>query len=333
MAFTGAASLLLSGSATAQRQRPPLGIIDFYGLHRVHEADARAALHFAEGDSAPNQSARNEATARLRAIPGVVSARLDFVCCDDGRSILYVGIEERGALALRFGATPRGTVHVSDDVRRAGDALQKAIEDAIIRGDAADDLSAGHSLVHDPAARALQEQFIVFAARDFANLRDVLRHAGNPEDRALAAEVLAYAADKRRIVPDLVRATRDPAEDVRNNAMRALWGIATLAQRSPGLKIRVRYDTFVDLLQSPVWTDRNKSSLALLELSESRDRTLLAILRARAMPALVEMARWHSAGHAYAGFVLLGRTAGWSDVDIDNAWQRGDRESLLRLVR
>jgi hypothetical protein len=42
------------------------------------------------------------------------------------------------------------------------------------------------------------------------------------------------------------------------------------------------------------WTDRNKSSLALEMLTESRDPALIADLRARALPSLIEMARWKS---------------------------------------
>ena len=58
-----------------------------------------------------------------------------------------------------------------------------------------------------------------------------------------------------------------------------------------------------------MWTDRNKASLALLRLSESRDPDLLARLRRDALAPLVDMARWQSPGHAAPGAIILGRMA------------------------
>ena len=53
-----------------------------------------------------------------------------------------------------------------------------------------------HALMHDPAARAIQQRFIAYAARDLSRLRDVLRHSRDAEHRALAAQVLGYAPNK-----------------------------------------------------------------------------------------------------------------------------------------
>ncbi len=49
------------------------------------------------------------------------------------------------------------------------------------------------------------------------------------------------------------------------------------------------------MLNSLEWTDRNKSALVLEELTRKRDTALLKLLRERAVPALVEMARWKNA--------------------------------------
>ena len=121
----------------------------------------------------------------------------------------------------------------------------------------------------------------------------------------------------------------DPDESVRNNATRALAVIAQLASGSPELKIRVPAKPFVSLLNSPVWTDRNKASMALMALSTSRDRELIASLREQALPSLIEMARWKSEGHAFAAFALLGRIGGLSEDAIHTLWSRGDREAVI----
>jgi hypothetical protein len=304
-----------------------VGIIDFYGLRHVSESQARDALKIVEGDWIPESV--TEAEQRLAALPGVVSARVRRVCCNDGRALLYVGIEEQGSAVLRFRAVPRGQIRLPDDVVQAGDDLGKAGLQAILRGDSGEDHSQGHALMHDPASRAIQERFIAYAARDLKRLRDVLRHSNDVEHRALAAQVLGYAGDKRAVVADLVYGTGDPAEEVRNNSMRALWIIAKFAAQSPNLKIRVPTKPFIGLLNSPTWSDLNKTSLALMELSSNRDPRLLASIRAQAIKPLVEMARWKSEGHAMPALMILGRIAGWSDGDVQSALMRGERNAVI----
>ena len=52
-------------------------------------------------------------------------------------------------------------------------------------------------------------------------------------------------------------------------------------------------------------------------------------LRNRALPALVEMSRWKTLEHALPAFILTGRVAGLSEQQIQDAWTRGDRESVI----
>ena len=128
----------------------------------------------------------------------------------------------------------------------------------------------GHALTHYPAARAIQEQFIKFAARDLKQLRDVLHNSNNAEHRALAAELIAYTKNKQAVVGDLVAAIKDPDDDVRNNAIRAL-GVMAQAQTEGKLKINIPWTPFIELLNSTVWVDRNKSSITLIRLTQKRD--------------------------------------------------------------
>jgi HEAT repeat protein len=157
----------------------------------------------------------------------------------------------------------------------------------------------------------------------------VLRTAADPEQRQIAAELLGYAPNKRDVVPDLVEAVRDPDEGVRNNATRALWAIAVLGQRKPELGIRIDATPFITMLNSLVWSDRNKAAAVLSALTAGRATPVLARLRRQALPALVEMARWKSAGHAQAPFILLGRLAGLEEAAIGRAWTSGEREAVI----
>jgi hypothetical protein len=321
------------GRAPAAQELPPIGIIDFYGLRRVSPEQVRAALGIAEGDSVRPEAVAG-AMRRLRALPGVARAEVDINCCEAGRSLIYVGVAERGAPAPSFRGAPRGAVRLPDEIVAAVAAFDSVFMGAVLRGHAGEDRSQGHALMEDSAAGTAQRRFIALAARHLPRLREVLRHAGDAHQRAIAAQVIAYAADKRAVVPDLVRAMGDPSSSVRNNATRALILIANLAQRRPELGIRIPTETPIELLESVVWSDRNKASWLLVELTASRDPALLTALRRRALPSLVDIARWRSPGHAQAGLIILGRIAGWPDERIAQALERAaDREELIREVQ
>jgi hypothetical protein len=324
-------AVALSFAATqllAAQKKVSVGIVDFYGLRQITEVQVRQALRIAEGD-AITESTLSGAEKRVRALPGASDARVDGVCCDDGKLLVYVGLEEKGAPAMRFAAPPRGRSRLPDEVVRAGAAFDAAFEKAAERGDVKEDQSNGHSLMHDPDARAVQEGFAALADRYGRELREVLRDSNKPEHRALAAQVLGYASDKASVIGDLSSAMRDPDADVRNNAMRALWLIAAFAQKTPNLGIQVPADPFVELLTSLTWTDRNKSSLALMALTESRDPALLSTLRQKALPALIEMARWKSRGHAVASVMILGRVAGIPENELTSAAAKGNHATIV----
>jgi hypothetical protein len=323
-------SFVLTANLAAQ-QTAKVGIVDFYGLRQVTEAQARQALRIVEGATITESTLRS-AEKRVRALDGVSDARVDAACCDAGTTIVYVGIQEKGSPALRFNPPPKGNAQLPDDVVRAGATFEAAFESAITRGDSQEDQSKGHSLMHDPATRAVQEGFVALADRYGQQLRDVLRNSNKGDQRALAAQVLGYTTDKASVVGDLSAAMRDADADVRNNATRALWVIAVFAQKTPDRAIQVPADPFVDLLNSLTWTDRNKSSLALMALTEPRDPALLSTLRQKAVPALIEMARWKSRGHAVAPAMILGRVAGIPENELTSAAAKGNHATIVEAA-
>jgi hypothetical protein len=320
--------VLVSGSATAQNQ--PIGIIDFYGLRSVTEQQARNALQIKEGDPVPDS--REQAQHRLQALPNVEQALLSFVCCDAGKALLYVGIKEKGATSLKFHRAPNGSIRLPETIVRAGDAFFDALTKGVEKGDTSEDESQGHALSSYPEARAIQERFITFAAEDLKLLRAVLHQSTHAHHRALAAQMIAYTANKREVVPDLIYGMGDPDSDVRNNSMRALAVIAGFAQRHPKEQIKIPVTPFIKMLNSIVWTDRNKSAFALDQLTQKRDPVILEELRERALPSLIEMARWKSRGHASSPFFLLGRLGNLSEVAIQKYWDNGKRETLIETV-
>ena len=83
-------------------------------------------------------------------------------------------------------------------------------------------------------------------------------------------------------------------------------------------------------MNSVVWSDRRNASLALVNLTETRDSDALELIRQRALGSVVNMARWHDLEHALPGFILAGRLAGLDEKQIQTAWVNGDREAVIR---
>jgi hypothetical protein len=186
----------------------------------------------------------------------------------------------------------------------------------------------------NPECHALQEQFVPFAEKNVELLRQVLRNSGHAEQRAMAAYVIGYAPKKPGVVDDLLYAIQDSDDSVRNNAMRALAAVAVLATLEPEAGLRIPPTWFIEMLNSIIWSDRNKAAYALVNLTESRKPEVLAQLRERALPALVEMAQWKSLQHALPAFILVGRIAGLPEQEIYQAWEKGERQRvILQLVK
>ena len=305
-----------------------MGDISFYGLHKVTAARVLSVLQLTSGDRLPASKADLED--RIEKIPGVTMARVEAVCCDGPDVTLFIGIEEKGAPLPGLRTEPAGNATLPQELIDTYQEFLIAVARAAARGNPGEDLTAGHSMMADPEARAAQERFMAFAADHVDLLREVLRNASEPDERATAAVVIGYAPRKRDVVNDLQYALQDPDESVRANAMRSLRAIAVLAVKVPELGIRVSPTWFIQLLQSIVLSDRVQSAEALVTLTDRGDRAVLDQIRAGALPALAEMARWKTLRYALPPFLLLGRTAGMADAELHQLWEKGERETVIR---
>jgi hypothetical protein len=321
-------SLALLASLATQTPPDTLSSIDLYGLRTVPEAAVRAAIGLRPGDAVPESA--DSIRVRVARLPGVAEVDVSRVCCgEDGGTMLYVGIREAGTPATTYRAAPTGDARLPADIVAAGAAFDSALTSAVRRGAGEEDGSRGYSLAADSAMRAVQERFIEFAAQRADTLRIVLRTSADAAHRALATQVIAYAPDRRAVARDLLHAVGDPSDEVRNNAARALAILAGWANAHPEAGIVIPPGPFIDLLNSVSWTDRNKGVFALIPLTETGDPVVMATLRARALPSLVEMARWTNPGHAMAAFMILARIAGLDDRSAFEAFQAGERETVI----
>jgi hypothetical protein len=320
--------LLLGCLCTALEAQPRIGIIDFHGRRKVSEDQLRKALGVREGDPLPRSKGDVEET--LEQVPNVVQARLEATCCDEGKAILYVGIEEKGAPHFDFHAAPAGIAMLPNEIHDEYARFLSAVNLAVRAGETGEDLRQGHSLMANGGARAHQLRFAELAAAHLSKLREVLRESADEEQRAIAAYVIGYARDKRDVINDLQVALRDPDDTTRNNAMRALAAIAVLGSRQPGGEIKVAPTWFVEMLDSLIWSDRHAAAVTLVTLTETREPQILQHLRERSLPTLAEMARWKHLPHALPAFILLGRALGVSEEQVQAAWSSGDRDAFIK---
>lgn len=325
--FAVLAIALLSASAHAAADLPPpVGSIDFYGLGPIPRAKAAALLPFKLGEQVPRGSPKRNGDPMARAL-GVSRVEFAFICCaPDGKVEAYVGIEPRGREPQGFNSAPAGDVKLPASIVEAYDKFLSLLPEAVRSGNGNEDDSQGHALAVYPPLREQQEKFIVFAREHEELLRDALANAAEKKMREVAADVLGYAPDKRTVVEPLTRAARDPEKVVRNNATRALGVIADYAAAHPELGIRIDPAPFIEMLNSVVWTDRNKGSFVLMSLSATRDPALLATLRRDALPALTDMCGWSNLGHAASACLMLQRALGLAD-DL------GEQNRALALKR
>jgi len=306
---------------------PTVGVIDYYGLNKVTRERIQKTLGFKEGDPFP--ASKGNVEERLDEIPGIVESHLEAVCCDEGKIVLYVGIEERGAAHFDLREAPEGEITLAPEITALYRLYFDAFEEAVRRRSTAEDLTHGHSLMADPLVREIQLQFPAVAETHLAELRNVSRNSADDEQRAIATLLIGYAPKKDQVAQDLQFALRDADPGVRANAARAIVALAVYARLNADSGIKLEPTWFIEMLNSLSWSDRERALKALEILTEGRDAAMLEQLRNRALPALVEMSRWKTLEHALPAFILTGRVAGLSEQQIQDAWTRGDRESVI----
>jgi len=327
--------LLAAAAALAQPPPRPIGEIEFFGHRGLDVESVRAALPIREGDTFPSADAPpDELKGRIGESVRRVLARsptdVSFTCCDDHeRWMVYLGLPGESYRAVRYHAPPTGSDRLPPELVTLDDETEQATQAAIMRGDATEDDSQGFALGHDPALRAKQLALREYALRHEALLLGVLARSSDARHRAIAARALGYARRSERQIAALVSASLDADDGVRNDAVRAL---AVLAGADLKAAKWIPPSSFVSLLASGLWSDHNKGAFLLESLSRGRDPQLLALLRAEALPNLVEMARWRSAGHAAPARLILGRIAGIEESRLTRLVGEGRVDEIVAAL-
>lgn len=303
--------------AQVELRKARVGLIEFYGTAGLDVEKVRAALPVREGETFPTlvdlYATRPRIEETVRRVTGRPTTEIALVSPGQDVWHFYVGLSGNSVENFPYNPEPKGTARLPDGALDVYRQVNAAFLVAMQRGATGEDSSKGYALSSDDTTlRAKQLAMHEYAARHEDEIRAVLRSAADKEQRQIAAELLGYANQSKRQIADLVWASHDPDDTVRNNATRAL---GVLARSSPKVASRIPAAGFVEMLNSGKWSDRNKASNLLVWLSQWREPKLLASLRAQALDSLLEMARWRS-GHAYAARVMLGRMAGIEEARL-----------------
>lgn len=306
--------------------------IYYYGYEGMDLAKVKAALPLKVGDEVTLgngewEQVEKQIRATVLRVTGKPPSGGAGVCCSaDGGVDVFVGLQGQSYRAETWRAAPTGNLHLGHGGMRLYDEWVKAFTKAVESGDSLEDDSKGYALNHDAAVRAIEVQMRAWAANREPEIIAVLTHAKDARQRAAAAELLGYADRSREQIQALTNAAEDESADVRNNAVRAL---GVLAAAGRGVPIEVNLKPLVDLLYSGTWTDRNKASWLIANLTDGqRDTKMLAQLRKTAMPPLVEGAQW-DAGHADFFLTILGRIGGIPEKKLDGMIAAGDSGEII----
>ena len=325
--------LVTGFSLIAEDLTPRIGAIEIYGAKKVSVNKIREALGVQEGGPLP--ASKGEVEETLDKLPGIVASRLEAACCVEGKMILYVGIEEKGVPHIEFRPEPDGDITLPNELTENYSDFIDGVNQSMRLGQRGESLNLGYSLMENSGTRAKQQGFIPLAAKYMGTLHQVIRSSRDPEQRAMAAYILQYGPRTPRytqpIVDDLQYALQDVDDTVRSNAIRALTAMYVGGKLHPEQDIKIQPTWFVELLNSIVWSDRHNAAVALAEMTENqRNGDALQLIRERALPSVVDMARWHDLSHALPAFILVGRLAGLPEKQIQDAWINSDHETVIK---
>ena len=302
-------------SVAACVAQPTVGAIDFFAHADVDIDALRNDLTLRPGDpwtSETNQILNSEIEQLLGRTPSDVGA----VCCDeDGNRLIYIGLADGPGSRVRLNPNPTGSLELDDDFVILYDRFEEAVRQAVSRGEGlvVEDHSRGYPLSQDPDVRGFQQRIREYALSYPAQLFAVARDSSNARHRAIAIDAIGYGLHSTNQIEALTHSALDPDRTVRNNAVRALW---VLASSQVELQAPIPYGTFVDLLNSDVRTDRTKSIAVLAALTADHDSSVLTAIVEGSLAPLIECARWSWTGHAYQARVLLGRIAGIDETTV-----------------
>jgi hypothetical protein len=264
----------------------------------------------------------------VQQVTGYPPTDISLGCCDrQGNWTVYLGLSGK---LIRDNPPPQGAARLPESALNLYQRFTDAMMEAVERGAAAEDHAKGYALSAYPPLRIAQLNMRTYALRRESLLVNILSTSSDDQHRAAAAHLLGYSRKSKSQLIALARASRDVNSTVRNNATRALFG---LAESDPKAAAAIPMEHFVELLSSGIWTDLNKASNLLSSITRSRNEMALARLRSsETLERLIEMARWRT-GHAEVSRYILGRLAGIPEDRLAQLVKAGKVEEIIQELQ
>jgi hypothetical protein len=225
---------------------------------------------------------------------------------------------------MQYRRAPTLRIRLPSRYLNARKSYEEKLSDAVQAGESGEDWLNGYALIRYPPARRIQEKFVRWADEDIMIIEKVLMSSSDEEERATAAQMIAYHSDKQRAVQALIHALSDQSSEVRNKAAKALTAISYYSSEHPEKNIIIPVDPFIRLINSIVWNDRMKGLEVLVHLTKTRNRGMMNELKSTSLASIAEMAEWTSEPHARPAYVILCRMGGIPEQEINNRIKRGN---------
>lgn len=257
-------------------------------------------------------------TDKIKRIIGKPSTDIALVYTVDG-PIVFVGIPGQSNLPQpEYNKSGSTRINAPQKIADAYDQLMALLPKAVAKK-SKDDLDAYLKKKKELTQLAAAERTSLLAALDSALA----------QDRVVASYALGLVAATKAELAALVKLCDDSDGTVRNNSTREL---AELLVEKPELASEIPARRYIEMLNSPTWTDRNKAVFILMGLTKSRDPKILAEMCEKALPSLKEMCNWPS-GYSGSAIELLGRIAGISDEKLKVMVEKNQADEVLKALR
>jgi hypothetical protein len=250
--------VLLFAPVVCGQDRPKrIGEIEFYGYAGLDLDKVRAAMPIHEGDPITTSDdtffeTLNRINKEIRRVTGHPPTNVGPVCCDaNGNYMIYIGLLGNSTRTSRYNPVPKGRLKLPTGIAELYQQSNQLSSELVRKGVASEDRSKGYALSNDGDLRAKQFAKRAYALRHERLLRRVIRSSADPEQRTVAANFLGYARQSRAQIAELVWASHDVDDGVRNDAIRAL---GVLAESSPKVARQIPAEGFVEMLSSGSWT-------------------------------------------------------------------------------
>ena len=293
----------------------------FYGYDGLDLDKIRTAIPLKAGDEIDNRNwftFRKTIAKSVKNVLGKESSD-EALIGTDKTHIVFIGLPGKSNTPnVSYLALPKKRIAAPASIRKLYEQCMDAVRDKVASGSQKD----------QERYLELQSKIKKEAQKDPDILLRSLENSSDGLDRMAAAHALGLIVSKQEQINALVKASNDSQQVVRNNAIRALGALLD-EQNEMAKKIPPSF--FINMLNSPIWTDRNKGIYVMVGLTEDRDPTTLKELRTLALPSLKEMCDWPPS-YSYSALLLLGRIANIPEPMLESMAEKGQTTEILKRL-